>query len=174
MSETTTPRPAGAARRAGWAVGLLTAGAIGGAALGVLPAAFAQDSAPAPSTPSAEAPATPGERPGRSETPLTGDVAASVEEAVLAAHPGATVDRLETNDGGESAYEAHLTTAEGERLTVFVDESFAVVGEEAGRGGRGPGGPGGRGGDCPEPGGADDSATTPEPEASAEGTAFVA
>lgn len=75
---------------------------------------------------------------------LTGDVAEQVEAAVLEAYPGATIHRLETDSDG--VYEAHLMTAEGERVVVALDESFAITGETVGgpggRGGRGPGGPG--------------------------------
>ncbi len=77
---------------------------------------------------------------------LTGDTAESVRKAVLAEYPGATVVRLETDSGG--VYEAHITTADGEPVTVLVDEDFEVTGEEEhgpghhGRG-HGPGGPGG-------------------------------
>ena len=164
MSETTTTRTAG------WALGLLTVGVIGGAAIGALPSASAAGSA---ATTASYAVAAPGQTtPGGTETPLTGDTASQVEAAVLAAYPGATVDRLETDSGGTAAYEAHLTTAEGERLTVFVDEAFAVVSTQEGRGG-----PGGRGGDCPEgtaPGDSTDPATPAPADPSAEGVAYVA
>ena len=81
---------------------------------------------------------------------------------MLAEYPGATIERTETDAGG--VYESHIVTADGERLTVLVDEDFAVTGTETGgRGGRGPGG-----GDCPE----DDAAagTTEEPATPDPGT----
>ena len=76
--------------------------------------------------------------PGAGETELTGDVAAKVKAAVLAKYPDATIDRLETDADG--VYEAHVTKADGTRVTVEVDKSYAVTGEEAHpAGGRGHG-----------------------------------
>ena len=63
---------------------------------------------------------------------LTGDTAAKVKAAALARYPGATVLRVETDSDG--VYEAHLTTSGGQRVTVEVDRSFEVTGEEAGPG----------------------------------------
>ena len=72
---------------------------------------------------------------------LTGDTASSVEAAVLAAYPDATIERMETDAEG-AAYEAHVTLADGSRATVKLDASFTVTGTETGPdGGRG-GGPG--------------------------------
>ena len=63
---------------------------------------------------------------------LTGDTAAQVKAAALARYPGATVLRVETDSDG--VYEAHLTTSGGQRVTVEVDKSFKVTGEESGPG----------------------------------------
>jgi hypothetical protein len=63
---------------------------------------------------------------------LTGDTAAKVREAALARYPGATILRVETDADG--VYEAHLTTSDGRRVTVEVDRSFKVTGEESGPG----------------------------------------
>jgi hypothetical protein len=63
---------------------------------------------------------------------LTGDTAAKVKAAALAKYPGATVLRVETDSDG--VYEAHLTTSGGKRVTVEVDKSFKVTGEESGPG----------------------------------------
>ena len=63
---------------------------------------------------------------------LTGDTAAKVKAAALARYPGATVLRVETDSDG--VYEAHLTTSGGKRVTVEVDKSFKVTGEESGPG----------------------------------------
>jgi hypothetical protein len=63
---------------------------------------------------------------------LTGDTAAKVKAAALARYPGATVLRVETDSDG--VYEAHLTTSGGQRVTVEVDKSFKVTGEESGPG----------------------------------------
>jgi hypothetical protein len=66
--------------------------------------------------------------PGAGEEPLTGDTADSVEAAVLEEYPGAAIERLETDSDG--VYEAHITTADGEQVTVELDDSFAVTGTE--------------------------------------------
>jgi hypothetical protein len=63
---------------------------------------------------------------------LTGDTATKVREAALAKYPGATVLRVETDSDG--VYEAHLTTSDGQRVTVEVDKSFKVTGDESGHG----------------------------------------
>jgi len=89
------------------------------------------------------------------ETLLTGDTADKVKAAALAKYPGATVLRIETDSDG--VYEAHLTKADGTRVTVEVDKSFAVTGDEA----QGPGGPGGpRGGGAPSPSASTTSTST--------------
>jgi hypothetical protein len=62
---------------------------------------------------------------GTAETLLTGDTADKVKAAALAAVPGATVDRVETDAEG-SPYEAHVTKADGSRATVKVDSNFSV------------------------------------------------
>ena len=63
---------------------------------------------------------------------LTGNTASKVRAAALAKYPGATILRVETDCDG--VYEAHLTTKDGQRVTVEVDKSFKVTGEEAGHG----------------------------------------
>jgi hypothetical protein len=63
---------------------------------------------------------------------LTGDTAAKVKAAALAKYPGATVLRVETDSDG--VYEAHLTTSGGQQVTVEVDNSLKVTGEESGPG----------------------------------------
>ena len=70
------------------------------------------------------------------DPPHRGDARPASADAVLAEYPDATIDRAETDNGG--VYEAHITTADGERLTVLVGEDFAVTGTETG----GRGGPG--------------------------------
>jgi hypothetical protein len=72
------------------------------------------------------------------ETLLTGETADRVTAAALAEYPGATILRVETDAGG--VYEAHLTTADGDRVTVEVGEDFTVTGTENGPGGMGEGG----------------------------------
>jgi hypothetical protein len=80
-----------------------------------------------------------GQRPGgnvdesKSQRPderlLTGDTASKVRAAALAKYPGATVLRVETDSDG--VYEAHLTTTDGQRVTVEVDKAFNVTSEES-------------------------------------------
>ena len=77
------------------------------------------------------------------ETALTGDTAAKVRAAALAEVPGGTVDQLETDAQGHAAYEAHMITSDGNRVTVYINAQFEVVSTEEGRG-RGHRGPGGR------------------------------
>jgi hypothetical protein len=76
------------------------------------------------------------------ESLLTGDTASKVKAAALAKYPGATIQRIETDSDG--VYEAHLTTAAGDRVTVELGKDFAVTGTETG-GGHSGGHDGGRG-----------------------------
>jgi hypothetical protein len=77
------------------------------------------------------APAGPHSADGITEEELTGDTADKVTAAAEAAVEGGTVERVETDAEG-AAYEAHVTTAEGERVTVKLDESFAVTSVDEG------------------------------------------
>lgn len=70
---------------------------------------------------------------GPAETLLTGTTAAKVKAAALAAVPGGTVTRLETDSDG-AAYEAHVTKSDGTVVTVEVDSSFKVTATEQGFG----------------------------------------
>ena len=117
-----------------------------------------------PAEPAGE-PAGPHTANGITEEVLTGDTATSVQAAVLAAYPDATIERMETDAEG-AVYEAHVTLADGSRATVKLDASFAVTGTETGPDGGGPGHHGG-----PNDGDADDagdaaSATTATADAS--------
>jgi uncharacterized membrane protein YkoI len=96
--------------------------------------------------------------PGSGEEPLTGDTATKVRDAALATYPGATVDRLETDADG--VYEAHLVKADGTPVTVEVDKTFEVTGEEQGGFGDHDGDVGGPGGAPGAPDGGTDDATT--------------
>jgi uncharacterized membrane protein YkoI len=121
------------------AAGLVAVFALGGAAVAsaVSDGADTASSSTAATTP-AEPPAdAPAQRAG--ETALTGETAAKVESAALAEVAGGTVERVETDADGNAAYEAHVVKSDGTRVTVYVDESFAVVSVEVG----------GPGGDCP-------------------------
>ncbi len=70
---------------------------------------------------------------GPDETLLTGTNAAKVKAAALAAVPGATVIRVETDSAG-SPYEAHITKADGTQVTLKIDASFKVTSTEQGFG----------------------------------------
>ncbi len=73
---------------------------------------------------------------------LTGTDAEKATAAALAAYPGATIQRVETDSDG--VYEAHLVTTDGQALVVQMDAGFTVTGtQECG----GPGGAGGQGAD---------------------------
>jgi hypothetical protein len=66
------------------------------------------------------------------ETVLTGDTASKVTAAADAKVPGATIERVETDADGHAAYEAHMVTSDGSRITVYVNKQFEVVGTEDG------------------------------------------
>ena len=117
----------------------LAGGALGTSFLGTASAQTA-DAASSVAADSTNA-ATPHEANGITETALTGTDAEKATAAALAAVPGATIDRVETDADG-SAFEAHVTKADGTKSTVLMDSSFAVTSVEAG----GPGGKGGHGG----------------------------
>jgi hypothetical protein len=125
------------------AVGAATIGAgVGGAAIAgaasntstPVSTAAAGGSSGTP-TQTAPDPATVAHGPG--ETLLTGSTAEKVKAAALAAVPGATVIRVETDSAG-SPYEAHLTKADGTDVTVKVDANFKATTTEDGFGGGGP------------------------------------
>lgn len=61
------------------------------------------------------------------ETPLTGDALAKVTAAAKAKVPDGTIVRVETDADGNAKYEAHMTTADGSLVTVYVDGSYNVV-----------------------------------------------
>jgi uncharacterized membrane protein YkoI len=69
---------------------------------------------------------------GGNETELTGDTAAKVKAAVLAANAGATVDRMETEGDGSAAYEAHITKTDGTHATVKLDANHTITATETG------------------------------------------
>ena len=101
-------------------------------------------STPAPGAPSTEGqpgnpnPGDPSQPQRSDETLLTGSTEQQVKDAVLAAYPGATFVRVETDSDG--VYEAHITKADGTPVTVELDKGFTITGEEQMGGGRG--GPG--------------------------------
>ena len=81
--------------------------------------------------PGGQDPATMSHGPG--ETLLTGTTAAKVKAAALAAQPGATVIRVETDSGG-AAYEAHMKKSDGSEITLKFDSSFNVTATQSGFG----------------------------------------
>ncbi len=85
----------------------------------------------AATTPSAAAPSRqPWGHQRSDETLLTGDNLTKVTAAARAKVPGGTIIRVETDADGNAAYEAHMTNAAGEEVTVYVDKSFNVVSVE--------------------------------------------
>ena len=70
---------------------------------------------------------------GVKEELLTGDTAEKVKAAALAANPGATIDRVETDAEG-APYEAHITNSDGTRVTLKFDTDFKVTSTETGKG----------------------------------------
>ena len=94
-------------------------------------ASSAASSAAASGTPAAD-PATLSHGPG--ETLLTGTTAAKVKAAALAAVPGATIIRVETDSAG-SPYEAHVTKPDCTQVTLKVDARFKITSTEQGFGG---------------------------------------
>lgn len=115
---------------------LLVTAALGAMALGGSAIAMAASGTDPTTTGPSAAAATDsqpaGQRQRSPETELTGDTAAKVEAAALAKVGGGTVDRVEIDGDGNAAYEAHVTTTDGSRITVYVDEQFDVVGTEEG------------------------------------------
>jgi uncharacterized membrane protein YkoI len=67
------------------------------------------------------------------ETPLTGDALAKLTAIANSKVSGGTVVRVETDADGHAKYEAHMTDANGNPVTVYVDAGFNVVSVESGR-----------------------------------------
>jgi hypothetical protein len=124
------------------AVGLLTAGAIGG---GVLASALSASASTSTSTASASTvssssggyartPGPGGAQPVRpDEKSVSSAAAATLRAAALKAVPGGTVYRIET-DAGDGAYEVHMKKAEGSLVTVKFDKNLKVTKVESGMG----------------------------------------
>ncbi|MGN6377339.1 MAG: hypothetical protein ACTHNU_00145 [Gaiellales bacterium] len=70
---------------------------------------------------------------GPGETLLTGSAASRAKAAALAAVPGATVIRVETDSAG-AAYEAHMRKSDGTYVTVKLDAAFKVTAVQSGFG----------------------------------------
>jgi hypothetical protein len=112
---------------------------IGGGSYGLASAASGTTSTATTTTPSSStAPAGPSaQRPWggqrSDETPLTGDALAKVTAVAEAQVSGGTVVRVETDADGNAKYEAHMTNADGSRVTVYVNADFEIVSVESGR-----------------------------------------
>ena len=116
-------------------VSLIAAAALGAAALaGAASNGGSGSSGQAATQSQAAAPqARGGAMPQRSdETLLTGDSASRVRQAALGAVSGGTIERVETDADGNAKYEAHMTKADGSRVTVYVNDQFEVVSTESG------------------------------------------
>lgn len=119
--------------------GLIVAGVVAGGVLaGTLGAAASTASSSTSSSTSSSAYPGPGGQ--NSSAPVRGDEkavsasqAATLKAAALKAVPGGTVYRIET-DAGDGAYEAHMTKADGTRVTVKFDSNLKVIGVEDGMG----------------------------------------
>lgn len=119
---------------------LVTAAAVGAAALGGTAIANAASSGSTSTTPAAPSgtsstPQAPPQRDphqgghmanGKTETLLTGDTAAKVKAAALAKVAG-TVERVETNVDSSAPYEAHIKKADGTEVEVQVSRDFTVA-----------------------------------------------
>src|SRR6476661_3867283 len=131
-------------KRAAGGAGLVAAGLVAGGILaGTLSANAAgtgtTTTAPqGPAGSSSSAPVDPSQPQRSDETLLTGDTKASVEKAVLAKYPGATIERTETDSDG--VYESHIVTSDGQHVIVQVGKDFAVTGTQTGGPGGGHGG----------------------------------
>jgi uncharacterized membrane protein YkoI len=110
-------------------VSSLAALALGGSA--IAGAASDDNAASASSSTAARTQGAPRQR--TDETLLTSDAASKVSAAALAKVPGGTIERVETDADGNAKYEAHMTNADGNRVTVYVNADFEVVSVESGR-----------------------------------------
>jgi ABC-type transport system substrate-binding protein len=63
---------------------------------------------------------------GKTEELLTGDTATKVKAAALAAQPGATIQRVETDAEG-AAYEAHILKSDSTPATLKFDSSYKLT-----------------------------------------------
>ena len=135
-----TPREARPSRgRRLVSVGLVAGGLFAGAILAGTHIAGAQSPT---STSSANATASGGStdpatvKHGPGETLLTDGTATKVRAAALAAVPGGTIIRVETDSAG-SPYEAHVRKSDGSIVTVKIDKTFKVTSTQSGFGSHG-------------------------------------
>jgi hypothetical protein len=107
---------------------------VGMGSYGIASAASGNGSTTTATTPAASATAPPSGQPWghqrSDETPLTGDALAKVTAVAEAKVPGGTVIRVETDADGNAKYEAHMTDANGNPVTVYVDADYNYVSTE--------------------------------------------
>jgi len=131
-------KPARRARRLA-ATGLVVSGLLAGGVLAGSQVANAASTSPtsSASTSAASVPNAGGDpatmRHGPGETLLTDGTASKVKAAAIAAVPGGTVIRVETDSAG-SPYEGHVQKSDGSIVTVKIDNSFNVTSIESGFG----------------------------------------
>jgi hypothetical protein len=115
--------------------GLLIGAVLAGSQIASAQSATTSASAAAPTANQRPDPATVTHGPG--ETLLTDGTASKVKAAALAAVPGGTIIRVETDSAG-SPYEAHVRTSDGSIVTVKIDNDFKVTDTVSGFGAGGP------------------------------------
>ncbi|HYT79092.1 MAG TPA: hypothetical protein VEQ37_07525 [Actinomycetota bacterium] len=129
-------------RRRFASAGLVAAGLFAGAILAGTHLAGAQSATSTPSATTSAPPANGSTDPaklghGPGETLLTDGTANKVKAAAIAAVPGGTIIRVETDSAG-SPYEAHVRKSDGSIVTVKIDKDFKVTSTESGFGAGGP------------------------------------
>lgn len=112
------------------ALSLVAAGMVGGGVIAGTVAANAAGSTTSPTTSTAttQDSADQSKSQRSDEKLLTGTDATKAKAAALAAYPGATIQRVETDSDG--VYEAHIVTRDGQDLIVAMDKNFAVTGTD--------------------------------------------
>jgi uncharacterized membrane protein YkoI len=103
---------------------LVTAAAVAAAAVGG--GAIANAATSPSATPSSGKPPARHTANGKTEQPLTGDIAAKVKAAALAKVSG-TVERVETNVDSSAPYEAHIKKSDGTEVEVQVNKDYSVA-----------------------------------------------
>jgi hypothetical protein len=107
--------------------GLLAAGLLAGGIIAGTRIAGAQGgTSTSTDAAAAAAQAANGAGHGPGETLLTGTTASKVRAAALAAVPGGTIIRLETDSEG-SPYEAHVKKSDGSLVTLKFDKDFKMT-----------------------------------------------
>jgi hypothetical protein len=127
------PKRVGRARRWLVSAGLVGSGLLAGGIIAGTQIAGAQTPSPSATASTGDTGGAADVGHGPNETLLTGTTAEKVKAAALAAVPGGTVIRVETDSDG-SPYEAHVTKSDGRVVTVKVDKNFDVTSTESGFG----------------------------------------